>query len=99
MLKFADMCGKIGNVLYVLAEEKLESGTVQKRERHAKVNLAHVTYIIAPTFEQLSAALATGKYQFVIIDSVNMMETDQHPADQIMHLWDQHRIVHHKSRL
>ena len=45
MLKVADMCGKMGRVLYVLAEEKLYSGTVQKREKHARVNLARVDYL------------------------------------------------------
>lgn len=93
MLKVADMCGRLGNVLYVLAEEKLYSGTVQKRERHARVNLSRVDYLETPTYEEVVDALTNGDYQFCIIDSVNMLESDEIDQEDIMKLWEQFRIV------
>lgn len=93
MLKVADMCGRMGNVLYVLAEEKLYSGTVQKRERHARVNLSRVDYLETPTYQEVHDALSNGNYKFCIIDSVNMLETDEVKQEDIMRLWEQFRIV------
>lgn len=93
MLKTADMCGRLGEVLYVLAEEKLKSGTVQKRERHAKVTLSRVRYLETPSIDEVDALLSTGRFRFCIVDSVNMLKSKNEDEERIMHLWDRHRIV------
>lgn len=72
--KFAQYVSRYGRVLYVSAEERLNSKTLQGRLRLCGVTSDNVRFIHTRRVEDIEKTLQTGGYRFVIIDSVQHVE-------------------------
>lgn len=68
--KFAQYVSRFGRVLYVSAEERLNSKTLQNRLIHCEVTSDKVRFIHEKDFEKIKLVVKNGGYRFVIIDSV-----------------------------
>lgn len=69
-MKFAQHCAQWGRVLYVSAEERIKSKTLQQRLRSCGVNSPKVRIAHTKKYEEIDQLLSTGGYRFVVIDSV-----------------------------
>lgn len=69
-MKFAQHCAEWGRVLYVSAEERINSKTLQKRLTQCGVTSAKVRIAHTKKYAEIDQLLSTGGYRFVIIDSV-----------------------------
>ncbi len=68
--KFAQMCSQFGRVLYVSAEERLNSQTLKNRLELCGVTSPKVRFIHTKNIEDIEKTVKTGGFRFVIIDSV-----------------------------
>lgn len=71
VIRLADMFSKLGKVLYVMSEEKIDAGTLQERMRVTKSSLFGVDVLETTSLDEIKAQLAKKKYDYVIIDSIN----------------------------
>ncbi len=68
--KFAQMVSQFGRVLYVSAEERLNSKTLQNRLKLCGVTSPKVRFIHTKNVADIEKTVQTGGFRFVIIDSV-----------------------------
>lgn len=77
-LELARELSRHGELLYVCAEERLASGTIRRRIRIMKTRRGRwsrkVWMFDTDRMDDVRAALKTGKYSFVIIDSIQEMD-------------------------
>lgn len=71
VIKLADMFSKLGKVLYVMSEEKIDAGTLQERMRVTKSSLFGVDVLETTSLDVIKEQLAKKKYDYVVIDSIN----------------------------
>lgn len=69
-MKFAQYASQFGRVLYVSAEERLNSKTLQNRLDQCGVTSEKVRFIHTKKLSEVERVIQTGGYRFVIIDSV-----------------------------
>ncbi|MDL2289773.1 DNA repair protein RadA [Paludibacteraceae bacterium OttesenSCG-928-F17] len=73
--KFSQYIGEnFGRVLYVSAEERLNSKSLQNRLQHCGVTSERVRFIHTKNIDDIRATIKTGGYRFVIIDSVQHVQ-------------------------
>ena len=73
--KFAQYAAaNFGRVLYVSAEERLNSQTLKSRLQYCGVTSERVRFIHTKDIGEIRAAIKTGGYRFVIIDSVQHVQ-------------------------
>lgn len=68
--KLAQYVSQFGRVLYVSAEERLNSKTLQKRLTLCEVTSENVRFVHEKDMENIRMIIKNGKFRFVIIDSV-----------------------------
>lgn len=68
--KFAQYVSQYGKVLYVSAEERLNSKTLQQRIKLCGVTSQNVRYVHLRDLDEIEKQLQKGGYRFVFIDSV-----------------------------
>lgn len=68
--KFAQYVSVFGRVLYVSAEERLNSKTLQNRLKHCGVTSDKVRFIHTKSIADIDKTLQTGGFRFIIIDSI-----------------------------
>jgi adenosyl cobinamide kinase/adenosyl cobinamide phosphate guanylyltransferase len=68
--KFAQHCAQWGRVLYISAEERINSRTLQNRLTSAGVTSRNVRFVHTRELEEIDRLLQRGGYRFVIVDSV-----------------------------
>jgi len=68
--KFAQYISQFGRVLYVSAEERLNSKTLQNRLQYCGVVSPKVRFVHDKDIESIERTIKNGKYRFVIFDSV-----------------------------
>lgn len=69
-MKFAQHVAQWGRVLYVSAEERINSKTLQQRLLSAGVNHPNVRIVHTKDIADIDRLVQTGGYRFAIIDSV-----------------------------
>ncbi len=72
--KFAQMCSQFGRVLYVSAEERLNSKTLQNRLELCNVTSQKVRFIHTRNIEDIEKTIQTGGFRFAIIDSIQHVD-------------------------
>lgn len=72
--KFAQMCSQFGRVLYVSAEERLNSKTLQNRLELCGVTSQKVRFIHTKDVGDIDKTVQTGGFRFVIIDSIQHVD-------------------------
>lgn len=77
--KFAQYVSRYGRVLYISAEERINSLTLQQRLRQCNVTSEKIRFVHVRDLDQVEKLLQKGGYRFVIIDSVQhvKMSVDQ----------------------
>jgi predicted ATP-dependent serine protease len=81
-LMLADDFALNGNVLYILAEETLYRGSLASRIKRMKVISPNIEFLELKLFEdsgmtpreEILQRLNSGKYQYVIVDSMNVLD-------------------------
>jgi len=73
-----------GRVLYYMTEEKVASGRLKARMDLMKAYSANINFDDAGTIDRLTALVNTGEYRYVIIDSINMLNTEQQKIVELM---------------
>jgi predicted ATP-dependent serine protease len=68
--RFAQYVSQFGRVLYVSAEERLNSKTLQGRLQRCGVTSDKVRFIHTQHIQDIERTVQTGGYRFVIVDSV-----------------------------
>lgn len=71
VVRLADMFSRLGKVLYVMSEEKIDAGTLQERMRVTRSSLFDVDVLETTDLNTIREQLKKKKYDFVIIDSIN----------------------------
>ena len=74
MAKFAQYASRFGRVLYVSAEERLNSKTLQSRLKLCGVTSEKVRFIHTRNIPDIEHAIKNGGYRFVIIDSIQHVQ-------------------------
>lgn len=72
--RFAQYVSQFGRVLYVSAEERLNSKTLQNRIKYCGVTSNNVRFVHIKDYNQIDSVIRTGKFRFVIIDSVQHVQ-------------------------
>lgn len=72
--RFAQYCSRFGRVLYVSAEERLNSKTLQNRLKLCEVTSPKVRFIHTKCIDTIEKVIRTGGFRFVIIDSIQHVQ-------------------------
>lgn len=72
--KFSQYCSQFGKVLYVSAEERLNSKTLQNRLKLCKVVSPKVRFIHTRNIDEIERKIQTGGFRFIIIDSIQHVD-------------------------
>lgn len=71
---FAQYISQFGRVLYVSAEERLYSKTLQQRIKQCGVTSEKVRFVHTKNITEIEKLIQTGGYRFVIIDSIQHVQ-------------------------
>ncbi len=93
--KFAQMCSKFGRVLYISAEERLNSKTLQSRLQLCKVTSNNVRFIHEKSYEAIKKQIKNGKYRFVIFDSVQHIQMTYQQFEDLRHEFKRRKLSYH----
>lgn len=93
--KFAQYCSQFGKVLYVSAEERLNSKTLQNRLQYCGVTSEKVRFVHIKSVEQIDAKVRTGGYRFVIIDSVQHVAMSYEQFEEMRHKYKRRKLSWH----
>lgn len=93
--KFAQYISEFGRVLYVSAEERLNSKTLQNRLAFCKVTSKNVRLIDSKRFEDIESCIRTGKFRFVIFDSVQHIQMSYQQFEDMRHKLRRRKISFH----
>jgi adenosyl cobinamide kinase/adenosyl cobinamide phosphate guanylyltransferase len=74
MARFAQYASRFGRVLYVSAEERLNSKTLQNRLKQCGVTSEKVRFIHTKTIADIEQTIQKGGFRFVIIDSIQHVQ-------------------------
>lgn len=79
LLKLADALARTGagDVLYAMSEERISSGRLQQRINLLRAFNSTVYFDDSANFERLVTLINSGKYRFVVVDSINAFNVDQ----------------------
>ncbi|MDD2995455.1 MAG: hypothetical protein PHP99_04465 [Paludibacter sp.] len=93
--KFAQMCSKFGRVLYISAEERLNSKTLQNRLKLCNVTSPNVRFIHSKNIDEIDACIKTGKFRFVITDSVQHVQMTYNQFEAMRHRYKKRKLSWH----
>ena len=93
--KFAQYVSQFGRVLYVSAEERLNSKTLQNRLKYCNVTSEKVRFIHEKNIENIEKVIRTGGYRFCIIDSVQHVQMSYNEFEAIRHKFKRRKISFH----
>jgi hypothetical protein len=74
MAKFAQYVSRFGRVLYVSAEERLNSKTLQNRLKQCGVTSEKVRFVHTKNVADIESTIQKGGFRFVIIDSIQHVQ-------------------------
>ncbi len=93
--KFAQMCSQFGRVLYVSAEERLNSKTLQNRLELCNVTSPKVRFIHTKNIEDIEKTVQTGGFRFVIIDSIQHVDMSYHEFEALRTKFKRRKLSWH----
>ncbi len=93
--RFAQYCSQFGKVLYVSAEERLNSKTLQNRLQYCGVTSEKVRFVHIKSVDQIDAKVKTGGYRFVIIDSVQHVAMSYEQFEDMRHRYKRRKLSWH----
>lgn len=82
-LQLAKEFSRLGQVLYVCAEERAKTGTIRLRARLLKISSSKIWMHDTTRYDDLIEQLRTGKYKFCFIDSIQELDVED---EQIMEI-------------
>ena len=93
--KFAQYCSQFGRVLYVSAEERLNSKTLQNRLQYCGVVSTNVRFIHSKSCTEIEKAIQTGGFRFVIFDSVQHIQMSYNDFEAMRHKFIRRKLSWH----
>lgn len=93
--KFAQMASQFGRVLYVSAEERLNSKTLQNRLKLCNVVSPKVRFIHTKDVEEIEKTVQTGGFRFVIIDSIQHVDMTYHEFEALRTKFKRRKLSWH----
>lgn len=93
--RFAQYVSQFGRVLYVSAEERLNSKTLQNRIEYCGVTSNNVRFVHIKDYDQIDATIRTGKFRFIIIDSVQHVQMSYEQFEAMRHKYKRRRLSWH----
>lgn len=93
--KFAQMCSQFGRVLYISAEERLNSKTLQNRLKLCNVTSTNVRFIHCKNIDEIEACIKSGKFRFVITDSVQHVQMTYNQFEAKRHRFKKRKLSWH----
>jgi len=84
-----------GRVLYISAEERLNSKTLQSRLELCKVTSNNVRFIHEKSYEAIKKQIKNGKYRFVIFDSVQHIQMTYQQFEDLRHEFKRRKLSYH----
>lgn len=94
--KFAQYLGEnFGRVLYVSAEERLNSKTLQNRIQYCGVTSQNVRFIHCKDFAEIEITIKNGKFRFVIFDSVQHIQMSYQDFENMRQRFKRRKLSFH----
>lgn len=93
--RFAQYIAQFGRVLYVSAEERLNSKTLQNRIKLCEVTNPNVRYVHIKDHVQIDMLIKTGKFRFIIIDSVQHVQMTYDQFENMRHKYKKRKLSWH----
>jgi len=93
--KFAQYCSNFGRALYISAEERLNSKTLQNRLKFCNVTSPNVRFIHSKNIEEIEACIKSGKFRFVIFDSVQHVQMTYNQFEAMRHRFKKRKLSWH----
>ena len=93
--KFAQYCSSFGRILYISAEERLNSKTLQNRLKLCNVTSTNVRFIHSKNIEEIEACIKSGKFRFIIFDSVQHIQMSYNEFEAMRHRFKKRKLSWH----
>ncbi len=93
--KFAQMCSEFGRVLYITAEERINSKTLKQRLEYCGVTSEKVRFVHEKDFDNIEGMIRRGKYRFVIFDSVQHINMSFEQFETMRHNFKRRKLSYH----
>lgn len=84
-----------GRVLYISAEERLNSKTLQSRLRLCNVTSNNVRFIHEKSYDAIKKQIKNGKYRFVFFDSVQHIQMTYQQFEDLRHEFKRRKLSYH----
>ncbi len=94
-MKFAQHCSQWGKVLYVTAEERINSKTLQQRLSSCGVTSPKVRLVHTKRIEDIDRLLHRGGYRFVIVDSVQHVAMTYEDWEELRQKYKRRKLSWH----
>ena len=94
-MKLAQECSQWGRVLYISAEERINSKTLQQRIAHCGVDSPKVRFAHTKDLDQIDMLLKNGGYRFVIVDSVQHIKMDYDKFEAMRQKYKRRKLSWH----
>lgn len=95
MAKFAQYASQFGRVLYVSAEERLNSKTLQNRLKQCGVTSEKVRFIHTKNIQDIEKTIKTGGFRFVIIDSIQHAQISYNEFEELRQKFRRRKLSFH----
>ncbi|MBU3741518.1 MAG: hypothetical protein FGM24_04440 [Candidatus Kapabacteria bacterium] len=83
-MQLAKEFSRLGQVLYVCAEERTKTGTLRLRARLLGISSSRIWLHDTIAYEEVCSQLATGRYKFCFFDSIQEMDAQDEKLMQIL---------------
>ena len=93
--KFAQYVSQFGRVLYISAEERINSKTLQNRIKLCSVTSEKVRFVHTKRLEDIYKLIQTGGYRFVILDSIQHIQMSLQDFEDLRHHYKRRKISFH----
>lgn len=94
-MKFAQECSQWGRVLYVSAEERINSKTLQQRLKMAGVTSKNVRIVHTKNIDDIDRLVKTGGYRFGILDSIQHINMSYEQFEAMRQKYKRRKISWH----
>lgn len=84
-----------GRVLYISAEERLNSKTLQSRLRLCNVTSNNVRFFHEKSYDAIKKQIKNGKYRFVFFDSVQHIQMTYQQFEDLRHEFKRRKLSYH----
>jgi adenosyl cobinamide kinase/adenosyl cobinamide phosphate guanylyltransferase len=93
--KFAQYISQFGRVLYVSAEERLNSKTLQNRLTYCGVTSENIRFVHEKDIKNIELLIKNGGYRFVIIDSVQHVQMSYNDFENMRFKFKRRKLSWH----